>query len=104
LICGSGFFTLIWDRERLILREWDREWDQECEQHNFWELTFCVFYINLGYKHNSFAKEPMSNEEYSPTFDRRVSPLVGAATPESNVWVLSVKGRKKEKQIAYHLV
>jgi zinc transporter ZupT len=26
-----------------------------------------------------------------------VSPLVGAATQESNVWVLSVKGRKKEK-------
>jgi hypothetical protein len=37
------------------------------------------------------------NEENSPTFDRRVSPLVGAATQESNVWVLSVKGRKKEK-------
>jgi hypothetical protein len=36
-------------------------------------------------------------EENSPTFDRRVSPLVGAATQESNVWVLSVKGRKKEK-------
>jgi hypothetical protein len=44
------------------------------------------------------------NEENSPTFDRRVSPLVGAATQESNVWVLSVKGRKKEKLIAYHLV
>jgi hypothetical protein len=38
-----------------------------------------------------------SNEENSPIFDRRVSPLVGAATQESNVWVLSVKGRKKEK-------
>jgi hypothetical protein len=37
------------------------------------------------------------NEENSPTFDRRVSPLVGVATQESNVWVLSVKGRKKEK-------
>jgi hypothetical protein len=37
------------------------------------------------------------NEENSPTFDRRVLPLVGAATQESNVWVLSVKGRKKEK-------
>jgi hypothetical protein len=37
------------------------------------------------------------NEENSPTCDRRVSPLVGAATQESNVWVLSVKGRKKEK-------
>jgi hypothetical protein len=35
------------------------------------------------------------NEENSPTFDRRVSPLVGAATQESNVWVLSVKGRRK---------
>jgi hypothetical protein len=35
------------------------------------------------------------NEENSPKFDRRVSPLVGAATQESNVWVLSVKGRKK---------
>jgi hypothetical protein len=44
------------------------------------------------------------NEENSPTFDRRVSPLVGAATHKSNVWVLSVKGRKKEKYIAYHLV
>jgi hypothetical protein len=39
----------------------------------------------------------LSNEENSPTFDRRVSPLVGAATHESNVWVSSVKGRKKEK-------
>jgi hypothetical protein len=38
-----------------------------------------------------------NNEENSPTFDRRVSLLVGAATQESNVWVLSVKGRKKEK-------
>jgi hypothetical protein len=38
-----------------------------------------------------------NNEKNSPTFDRRVSPLVGAATHESNVWVLSVKGRKKEK-------
>jgi hypothetical protein len=38
-----------------------------------------------------------TNEENSPTFDRRVSPLGGAATQESNVWVLSVKGRKKEK-------
>jgi hypothetical protein len=37
------------------------------------------------------------NEENSPTFDRRVSPQVGAATQESNVWILSVKGRKKEK-------
>jgi hypothetical protein len=37
------------------------------------------------------------NEENSPTFDRQVSPLVGAATQEFNVWVLSVKGRKKEK-------
>jgi hypothetical protein len=37
------------------------------------------------------------NEENSPTFDRRVSPLVGAATHKSNVWVLSVKGGKKEK-------
>jgi hypothetical protein len=26
-----------------------------------------------------------------------VSPLVGTATQESNVWVLTVKGRKKEK-------
>jgi hypothetical protein len=37
------------------------------------------------------------NEENSPTFDCRVSPLVGAATQESNVWVLSVMGRKKIK-------
>jgi hypothetical protein len=37
------------------------------------------------------------NEENSLTFDRPVSPLVGAATHKSNVWVLSVKGRKKEK-------
>jgi hypothetical protein len=42
-------------------------------------------------------KELTHNEENSPTFDRRVSPLVGAATQESNVWVLSVKGRKKQK-------
>jgi hypothetical protein len=41
--------------------------------------------------------EKNNNEENSPTFDRRVSPLVSAATQESNVWVLSVKGRKKEK-------
>jgi mRNA-degrading endonuclease HigB of HigAB toxin-antitoxin module len=41
---------------------------------------------------------PLSiNEENSATFDRRVSPLVGAATHESNVWVLSVKGRKIRK-------
>jgi hypothetical protein len=37
------------------------------------------------------------NEVNSPTFDRRVSPLVGAATQESIVWALSVKERKKEK-------
>jgi hypothetical protein len=41
--------------------------------------------------------ECSANEENSPSFDRRVSPLAGAATQESNVWVLSVKGRKKEK-------
>jgi hypothetical protein len=41
--------------------------------------------------------ELLDNEENSPTFDRRISPLVGAATQESNVWVLSVMGRKKEK-------
>jgi hypothetical protein len=51
-----------------------------------------------------FQHSQKMNEETSPTFDRRVSPLVGAATQESNVWVLSVKGRKKEKYIAYHLV
>jgi hypothetical protein len=44
-----------------------------------------------------FFGPQVTNEENSPTFDRRVSPLVGAATQESNVWVLSVKGRKKEK-------
>jgi hypothetical protein len=37
------------------------------------------------------------NEENSQTFDRCVSPLVGAAAYESNVWVLSDKGRKREK-------
>jgi hypothetical protein len=45
-----------------------------------------------------------SNEEDSQTFDRRVSPLVGAATHESNVWVLKDKGRKRENQIANNLV
>jgi hypothetical protein len=35
-------------------------------------------------------------EEDSQTFDRRVSPLVGAAAHESNAWVLSDKGRKRE--------
>jgi hypothetical protein len=44
------------------------------------------------------------NEEDSQTFDHRISPLVGAATHESNVWVLSDKGRKKEKQITNNLV
>jgi hypothetical protein len=44
------------------------------------------------------------NEEDSQTFDRRVSPLVGTATHESNVLVLSDKGRKRENQIANHLV
>jgi hypothetical protein len=48
-----------------------------------------------GGRENSHAMR--ANEENSPTFDRRVSPLVGAATQESNVWVLSVKGRKKDK-------
>jgi hypothetical protein len=43
------------------------------------------------------GQDKLNNEETSPTFDRRVSPLVGTATHESNVWVLSVKGRKKEK-------
>jgi hypothetical protein len=45
-----------------------------------------------------------SFEEDSQTFDRRVSPLVGVATHESNVWVLSDNGSKREKQIANHLV
>jgi hypothetical protein len=43
--------------------------------------------------------ELLDNEENSPTFDRRISPLVGAATQESNVWVLSVMGRKKENKM-----
>jgi hypothetical protein len=51
---------------------------------------------NLSQDHGVEWKE-QSNEENSPTFDRRVSLLVGAATQESNVWVLSVKERKKEK-------
>jgi hypothetical protein len=46
-------------------------------------------FTNTGHESN--------NEENSPTFNRRVSPLVAAATQESNVWVLSVKGRKKDK-------
>jgi hypothetical protein len=46
---------------------------------------------------NVLAMCERSNEENSPTFDRRVLPQVGAATQESNVWILSVKGRKKEK-------
>jgi hypothetical protein len=37
------------------------------------------------------------NKENSLTFDRCVSPLVGTAAHESNVWVLSDKGRKREK-------
>jgi hypothetical protein len=42
-------------------------------------------------------------EEDSLTFDCRVSPLVGAAAHESNVWVLLDKGRKREKN-ENHLV
>jgi hypothetical protein len=45
-----------------------------------------------------------NNEEDSLTFDCRVSLLDGAATHESNVWVLSDKGRNIEKQIANHMV
>jgi hypothetical protein len=39
VICGSGFSTLIWDRDRewLILQEWDREMDWEWEQIIFRE-------------------------------------------------------------------
>jgi hypothetical protein len=53
---------------------------------------------------NLLFKVLIDNEEDSQTFDSRVSPLVGAATHESNVWVMSDKGRKREKQIANHLV
>jgi hypothetical protein len=56
-------------------------------QHFNFDLIFGIF----------IPKTFNFNEENSPTFNRRVSPLVGAATQESNVWVLSVKERKKEK-------
>jgi hypothetical protein len=74
--------------------------------------TYVVTFGRLYYKYVDYIYYPgatksapgkyyisssSSNEENSPTFDRRVSPLVGAATQESNVWFLSVKGRKKEK-------
>jgi hypothetical protein len=39
------------------------------------------------------------NEEDSQTFDCRVSPLVGAAAHESNVWVLFDKERKEENKL-----
>jgi hypothetical protein len=54
-----------------------------------------MFYALLSGADDS-ERAPHRNEENSPTFVRRVSPLAGAATQESNVWVLSVKGRKKE--------
>jgi hypothetical protein len=57
----------------------------------FFRISEFFVALSRNSKHNK------NNEENSPTFDRRVSPLVGAATQESNVWVLSVKGRKKNK-------
>jgi hypothetical protein len=49
VICGSGFFTLEWDRDRLILREWDREWDREWEQIKFRELIRELTFACLRY-------------------------------------------------------
>jgi hypothetical protein len=56
-------------------------------------MAFCT---NYCYRHRS-AVPSSHNEENSQTFDRCVSPLVGAAAHKSNFWVLSDKGKEESK-------
>jgi hypothetical protein len=62
---------------------------------NIWPIT------NIRHRAENIRKMSIilwkTNEENSPTFDRRVSPLVRAATQGSNVWVLSVEGKEERK-------
>jgi hypothetical protein len=57
---------------------------------------YCQWITLKKYDHELILSP--SNEQDSPTFDRRVWQLVGAAAHESNVWVLSDKGRKGENK------
>jgi hypothetical protein len=74
----------------------ERERERERDMHgiNQWSLSHATRPSTAPPQ----GRTNWTNEEDSQTFDRRVWPLVGAATHESNVWILSDKGRKGENK------
>jgi hypothetical protein len=53
VICWSGFFSTVLEREWQILREWERKWEQIIFREWIWEWTFyCLYFVSSFSTHS----------------------------------------------------